>query len=232
MQTMTSTETVSASPPSPSFEAELHTGQLEDYELLLSTLRDTPGNFVWPELPLRPSSPLTKVSEDGYKALWQVLRDRDYIDMCTRRQLVLGELYVALKDGKYVYNTWTTTGYRANVELTGHAKWEALIRRIERAATLLGGELNANRKISFNGMCWFYGIASSPWDSQKKHDVTNVLQEKIACHRLRLEEDFEALDLTSPLQKKNWQRSNFSNKPSPIHHSTRSNYMPTGSAPK
>lgn len=199
---MTSTETVSTSPPSPSFEAELHTGQLEDYELLLSTIRDTPKNFVWPDLPLRTSSPLTKVSEDGYKALWQVLRDRDYIDMCTKRQLVHGKLFVALKDGKYVYNTWTTMGYRANVELTGHAKWEALIRRIERTATLLGGALSSNRKISFDRMCWFYGIASWLRDAQKENDAINVLQEKIASHRLRLEEDFEALELRrNPTEK-------------------------------
>lgn len=199
---MISTETVSASTPAPSFEAELHTGQLEDYELLLSTVRDTPDNFVWPELPLRPSSPLTRVSEDGYKALWQVLRDRDYIDMCTKHQWVQGELYVALKDGKYVYNTWTTTGYRANVELTGHAKWEALIPRIERTANLLGGKLNSNRQISFDGMCWFYGIASWPRDAQKENDAINVLQEKIASHRLKLEEDFEALDLRRNLTEK------------------------------
>lgn len=183
-----------SNPSSPS-EAELHAGQLEDYELLLATLRKTPVNILWPVLPLKPFSPLTKVSADGLKALWQVLRDRDYIDMCTRLELKHGDLFVEFKEGKYVYQAWKNTGYKVTLELTEHAKWQPLKLRIEQAAALLGGVLNSNRTIGFDRMCVFYGIALTSRDPQQVQATIKVIQDRIASHRLKLEDEFEALDL-------------------------------------
>ncbi|SEE84121.1 deaminase domain-containing protein [Pseudomonas migulae] len=190
-----------SNPPSPS-EAELHAGQLEDYELLLATLRETPVNILWPVLSLKPFSPITKVSADGLKALWQVLRDRDYIDMCTRLEIKHGDLSVAFTEGKYVYQTWKNTGHKVTLELTEHAKWQPLKLRIERAAALLGGVLNSNRTIGFERMCVFYGIALTSRDPQKVQATIKVVRDRISSHRLRLEDEFEALDLKSlPTEK-------------------------------
>ncbi|WP_223554810.1 deaminase domain-containing protein [Pseudomonas sp. BF-R-01] len=190
-----------SNPPSPS-EAELHAGQLEDYELLLAALRETPVNILWPVLPLKPYSPLTKVSADGLKALWQVLRDRDYIDMCTKLEIKHGDLSVAFKEGKYVYQAWKNTGHKVTLELTEHAKWQPLKLRIERAAALLGGVLNSNRTIGLERMCVFYGIALTSRNPQIVQVTIKVVQDRIAAHRLRLEDEFEALDLKSPPTEK------------------------------
>ncbi|MCP1519795.1 hypothetical protein J2Y74_004105 [Pseudomonas migulae] len=190
-----------SNPSSPS-EAESHAGQLEDYELLLATLRETPINILWPVLPLKPFSPLTKVSADGLKALWQVLRDRDYIDMCTRLEIKHGDLSVAFKEGKYVYQAWKNTGHKVTLELTEHAKWQPLKLRIERAAALLGGVLNSNRTIGLERMSVFYGIALTSRDPQKVQTTIKVVQDRISSHRLRLEDEFEALDLKSPPTEK------------------------------
>lgn len=194
-----------SNPPSPS-KAELHAGQLEDYELLLATLRETPSNILWPVLPLKPFSPLTKVSADGLKALWQVLRDRDYIDMCTRLEIKHGDLSVAYKEGKYVYQAWKNTGHKVTLELTEHAKWQPLKLRTEKAAALLTGALNSNRTISFDRMCTFYGIALTSRDPQKVQATLTVIQERIASHRLRLEDEFEALDLPPPPTEKDLEK--------------------------
>lgn len=80
--------------------------------------------------------------------------------------------------------------------LTGNAEWQALKTRIEHAATLLGGQIRSDRTITLARMCGFYGIA--PWNPQnaQEHQATvYALQEKIASHHLRLEDDFDILDL-------------------------------------
>ncbi|MDB5992911.1 MAG: hypothetical protein JWP42_47, partial [Pseudomonas sp.] len=176
-------------------DAQLHAAQLEDYELLLSTLRETPTNYVFPGLPVNPLSPLGKVSEDGQKALSQLLRDSDYVEMATAQQIKQEDLSVTLKDNHYVYSTWSNAGHRVPVDLTEHAQWEPLKRRIERSATLLGGALNSSRRISFERMCRFYGIDLSPWTPQKNQAAIDDLQEKIASHHLKLEDDFDILRL-------------------------------------
>jgi hypothetical protein len=187
------TITPSATPPSTPSYAQLHRGQLEDYELMLSAMRDVNLHNT---LPIQPFSPLHTVSEDGYNALWQLLRDSDYIAMCTNLKLQPFDLYVNFKDGNFVYQVSDTEDNRVSLALTEFSKWQALKIRIEQAATLLGGEINSHRRISMERICQFYGLA--PWRRLNPHEhpaAIAALQEKMASHRLRLEYDFEALDL-------------------------------------
>ncbi|WCM50104.1 hypothetical protein OH720_24480 [Pseudomonas sp. WJP1] len=169
---------------------------------MLATLRETPVNIAWPALPLKPFSPLTQVSADGLKALWQMLRDRDFINMCTKLELKHGDLSVAFKQGKYVYQAWKNTGHKVTLELTEHAKWQPLKLRIEQAAALLGGVLKSNRTIGFDKMCVFYGFALTSRDPQKVEATIKAVEDRIASHRLRLENDFDILDLAPPTGEK------------------------------
>jgi hypothetical protein len=193
MQTTTSGATATALPPSIPSAAQLHTGQLEDYELMLTAMGDI---NLHNSIPIRPFSPLHRVSEDGFSAMWQLLRDQDFMDLCTNLELQLLDLYVSLEDGKYIYQTWGIDGNRVTLPLTEHAKWQALKPRIEMAATSLGGAINSNRTISMERICWFYGLA--PWIRQNVHEhaaAKFALQENIASHHLKLEDDFDILEL-------------------------------------
>lgn len=199
MQTITSSETVSASHLSLPSAAQLHTSQLEDYELMLSAMRQTGLSTTDPLqelIAIRFLSPLYQASEDGFIALWQLQRDNDYQTLCKELQTRLGYLIVTLKDGNYVYETSDRARKKVTLALTGNAKWQALKTRIEHAATLLGGQIRSDRHVNLARMCGFYGIA--PWNPQSAQEnkaTVNVLQEKIASHHLRLEDDFDILDL-------------------------------------
>lgn len=194
MQMMTPSGLYPPTNPSP---AELHTGQLQDYELMLSAMREPQATVNLNNLILiGPFSPLHRVSEDGLNALWHVLRDRDYIDMCSRLHIRHGALSVTLEGQTYVYQGYKDSGERITLDLTQNARWHALTPRIERAAALLGGQINANRRITLGRMCWFYGLL--PWQPrhpQEHPGAIRALQEKIASHQLRLEDDFEVLAL-------------------------------------
>ena len=190
------TDTLSATPPSTLSHAQMYRGQLEDYELMLTAMRDV---NLHNSIPIRPFSPLHRVSEDGYNALWQLLRDNDYIAMCTKLKLQHFDLYVSFNEGNFIYQAWDTDGNRVSLALTEFSKWQVLKTRIEQAATLLGGAIHSNRYISMERICQFYGLA--PWrrlHPQEHPGAIAALQEKIASHRLRLEDDFEALDLKRP----------------------------------
>ncbi|MFJ2687337.1 hypothetical protein ACIOYV_26760 [Pseudomonas sp. NPDC087342] len=184
-------------PPTHPTEAQLHTGQLEDYQLMLSAMNEPPNLVhLFNPIPIGPFSPLHRVSEDGLNALWHLLRDRDYINMCTKHQIKHGDLNVTLEEGQYVYRGWSNEGYKVTLDLMEQASWQALKHRIERAATLLGGQINSNRTISLGRMCGFYGLV--PWKPRHPQEhpaAINALQEKIASHQLRLEDDFDILVL-------------------------------------
>lgn len=190
MQTSTSSTT-----PPPS-HAQLHTGQLEDYELMLTAMRDVNLHNL---IPIRPFSPLHVVREDGFNALWQLVRDSDYMAMCTRLKLQHFDLYVRYQDGNFIYQAWNSDGKRISLALTQFSKWQALKKRIEKAATLLGGAIHSNGFISMERICQFYRLPA--WRRLHPHEhpaAISALREKIARHRLRLEYDFEALDLKRP----------------------------------
>lgn len=190
------TDTSSAPPLSTPSYAQLHRGQLEDYELMLTAMRDV---NLHNSIPIRPFSPLHRVSEDGYNALWQLLRDSDYIALCTKLKLQHFDLYASFNDGNFIYQAWDTVGNRVSLALTEFSRWQALKIRIEQAATLLGGAIHSNRYITMERICQFYGLA--PWrrlHPQEHPAAIAALEEKIAIHRLRLEYDFDALDLKRP----------------------------------
>lgn len=149
-------------PPTFPTEAQLHTGQLHDYQLILSAMNEPPSvvHLANP-LMIGAFSPLRRVSEDGLNALWNLLRDRPYIDMCSRRQIKQGDLSVTLENGQYVYRGWAEDGSKVTLPLTEQASWQVLKPRIERAASLLGGQINSNQMVSLERMCRFYGLA--PW---------------------------------------------------------------------
>ncbi len=197
MQTFDSTAPRGLFPPTHPSDAQLYAGQLEDYELMLSSISEPPTLVSLSNLlPIGPFSPLHQVSEDGLNALWHVLRDRAYIDLCTRLEIKHGDLSVTRKDNAYVYEGWSNAGQRVTVDLTENTKWQMLKPRIERAATLLGDQLNSNRKITLQRMCWFYAMA--PWrprHPQEHPAALAALQEKIARHHLQLEDDFDILAL-------------------------------------
>lgn len=191
------TATPSATHPSSPSHAQMHKGQLEDYELMLTAMRDV---NLHNSIPIRRFSPLHRVSEDGYNALWQLLRDNDYIAMCIKLKLQHSDLYASFNDGNFIYQAWDTDGNRVSLALTEFSKWQALKVRIERAATLLGGAIHSNRYITMERICQFYGL--TPWKRlhpQEHPAAIAALEEKIAIHRLRLEYDFDALDLKRPL---------------------------------
>ncbi|PWE47424.1 hypothetical protein [Pseudomonas prosekii] len=184
-------------PPTFPTEAQLHTGQLHDYQLILSAMNEPP-NVVHLANPLMIGafSPLRRVSEDGLNALWNLLRDRAYIDMCSRRQIKQGDLSVTLENGQYVYRGWAEDGSKVTLPLTEQASWQVLKPRIERAASLLGGQINSNQMVSLERMCRFYGLAPwTPRHPQQHPAAIQHVQEKIASHHLRLEDDFNILAL-------------------------------------
>lgn len=116
MQTITSSETVSASHLSLPSAAQLHTSQLEDYELMLSSMRQTglPATGLLQDLiAIRFFSPLYQASEDGFIALWQLRRDKDYQGLCKKHHAKLSDLIVTLKDGNYVYETSDRVGKKS-----------------------------------------------------------------------------------------------------------------------
>ncbi|MGF6113710.1 hypothetical protein [Pseudomonas frederiksbergensis] len=184
-------------PPTNPSEAQLHKGQLEDYERMLSAMNEPPNLVhLFNPIPIGPFSPLHRVSEDGLNALWHLLRDRDYIDMCTKDRIKQGDLSVTLEEGQYVYRGWSNDGYKVTLELTEQASWQTLKPKIEKAATLLGGQINSNRTVSLGRMCGFYGLAPwTPRHPQEHPAAIQSLQEKIASHHLRLEDDFDILAL-------------------------------------
>ena len=149
------TATPSATHPSSPSHAQMHKGQLEDYELMLTAMRDV---NLHNSIPIRRFSPLHRVSEDGYNALWQLLRDNDYIAMCIKLKLQHSDLYASFNDGNFIYQAWDTDGNRVSLALTEFSKWQALKVRIERAATLLGGAIHSNRYITMERICQFYGL--------------------------------------------------------------------------
>lgn len=70
------------------------------------------------------------------------------------------------------------------------------LNELEKSATLLGDQVRHDRMVSLPRATAFYGLA--PWNPTDigQHQATiDALQEKIASHYLRLEEDFDILEL-------------------------------------
>ena len=212
MQTISSISTSNASGTSSPTTAQVHRGQLQDYELLLSILRDVEGSLSrFSNILLRPRffSPLDHENETGQEALQQLLVDPDYRALCRKNNVSPHYLIVTLKEGVFVYETSNREGAnKTELSLTGNENWQALRTRIEKAATLLGGQIRYDRLISAPRFATCYGL--HPWDlaNTAKHQAAiDTLEEKIAGFQLGLEDDFNILDLKPILKKEDLQVS-------------------------
>ncbi|MNH88081.1 hypothetical protein D3C73_405810 [compost metagenome] len=197
--TSTSTETLNSTPTT----AQIHQSQLDDYELLLSFLRAEVGSMShFARTLLRPCtlSPLDQENEAGQTALQDLMKDSKYQALCKSKNVSPHYLIVTAKDGTYVYETSNRDDQNKVVlALTGSEKWSEFKARIEKTAKLLGGQIRYDRLVSLPGMATFYGLA--PWDptnSAEHQAAINALEEKIASYRLKLEDDFNIVDLKRP----------------------------------
>ncbi|KQV16275.1 hypothetical protein ASC74_25475 [Pseudomonas sp. Root329] len=148
-------------------------------------------------------------NETGQEALQQLLVDPDYRALCKKNNVSPHYLIVTLKDGACVYETSNREGAnKIELPLTGNENWQALRTRIEKAATLLGGQIRYDRLISAPLIATFYGL--HPWDpaNTAEHQAAiDTLEEKIATFQLGLEDDFNILDLKPTLKKEDRQVS-------------------------
>jgi hypothetical protein len=185
--------------------AQVHQGQLQDYELLLSVLRQEVGSlshFFMMLLRPRTFSPLDHENESGQEALQQLLIDPDYLALCKKNSVSSHYLIVTLKKGVFVYETSDREGAnKIELNLTGNTKWAVLRARIEKSVSLMGGQIRYDRLVSAPRIATFYGLA--PWDptnTAANEFAIDSLEEKIASFELGLEEDFDLLDL-KPAEK-------------------------------
>lgn len=201
--TNTSTETSNSAPTT----AQIYQSQLDDYELLLSYLRVEIGSIShFAQTLLRPCtlSPLDQENDAGQTALQDLMKDSEYQALCQSKNVSPHYLIVTAKDGAYVYETSNRDDQnKVALALTGSEKWSELKSRIENAAKLLGGQIRYDRLISLPRMATFYGLA--PWDptyTTEHQAAINALEEKIASYRLKLEDDFNIVDLKRPPTEK------------------------------
>ncbi|HCS44810.1 MAG TPA: hypothetical protein DIW52_18620 [Pseudomonas sp.] len=210
MQTMISNGASSVPSTSSPTAAEVHQGQLEDYELLITVLRAYSGSLDdFSQMLIKPSvfSPLDQEHETGQGALQQLLEDADYRALCQTNKVSPNHLIVTLKEGAFVYETFNQDGAnKTELTLTGNAQWQPLRTRIEKSVSLIGGQIRYDRLISAPRIATYYAMA--PWDPTKpaEHQAAiDALREKIASYQLGLEEDFNLLDLkadfTDPLRQ-------------------------------
>lgn len=201
--TSTSTETSNSATAT----AQIYQSQLDDYELLLSFLRAEVGSishFAQTLLRPRTLSPLDQENEAGQTALQDLMKDNEYQALCRSKNVSPHYLIVTAINGTYVYETSNRDDQnKVALALTGSEKWTELKARIEKAAKLLSGQIRYDRLISLPRMATFYGLA--PWDptNTTEHQAAiNALEEKIASYRLKLEDDFNIVDLKRPPSEK------------------------------
>lgn len=201
--TESSTETSNSAPTT----AQIQQKQLDDYELLLSSLRAEVGSisrFAQTLLAPRTHSALDQENEVAQTALQELMKDSEYQALCESKSVSPHRLIVTAKDGTYVYETSNDDDEnKMDLALTGSEKWPELKARIEKAAKLLGGQIRYDRLVSLPRMATFYGLA--PWDptNTTEHQAAiNALEEKISSYRLKLEDDFNIVDLKRPPSEK------------------------------
>ena len=207
MQTTLSNSTSSDTTNSSPTAAQVYQSQREDYELLLSSLRtevSSLADFTQTLLLPRTYSPLDQKNQVGQLALQALMQDSDYKALCKDKNASPQYLIVTAKDGTYVYETSNRDGQsKVDLALTAPGKWQELKNGIEKAAKLLGGQVRYDRLVSLPRVAKFYGLAPwDPTDTAEHHAAINTLEEKIAGHRLKLEDDFNIVDLKRPPTEK------------------------------
>ncbi|WP_242486217.1 deaminase domain-containing protein [Pseudomonas sp. TH03] len=183
---------------SPSY-AQRHQGQLEDYDLLLSSMRarEQPANTLAMKL-LRPSrySPMDLDSQTAQEALKAL------------EVLYANENKSALVIESYSSNVPSATGnWVATTTLpplsTNNPQWRLYKDALDNAVQSLGGTIRRDGLFPLQQMALYYGIA--PWDPQnttQHQSVIDTLEEKRACHSLELENGLDLDELRRPVSSK------------------------------
>ncbi|MFJ2389689.1 deaminase domain-containing protein [Pseudomonas koreensis] len=179
---------------------QIYQSELQDYELLLSFMRAEIGSiseFGQTLLKPRTFSPLDQENETGQEALQQLLKTTDYLKLCEEHKVSPHYLTVTFRDGAYVYETSNHDSEKKVIlPISGLASLQVLTSRIEKSATLMGGEIRYDRLISLPRIATFYGFAPwDPTDTAAHKTAINTVEERIASYRLGLEDDFNILDL-------------------------------------
>ncbi|WP_347901377.1 hypothetical protein [Pseudomonas purpurea] len=172
--------------------AQLYQARQEDYDLLLSLLRDSkiPPEYLADTLiKPRPLSPMAQDNERGQIALQALIKDADYRALCKQLNASYSYLKVTIVEGRGVYETLLPD--RATIlplVLTGQPKWSAWMATIDQAAQTLGGQIRFDSLVSVSRMAKYYGLM--PWDPKNttEHLATiRALEEQRARHSPLLE---------------------------------------------
>lgn len=186
---------------------QVYQSQLEDYELLLSFMRGEVGSiteFANTLLKPRTFSPLSEENEAGQLALQALMKDSDYLAACRAKNVSPHYLIVTLEDSIYRYQTSNRENQdNVTLELDETENLPELKSRIEKTVRLMAGQIRYDRLVALPRMATFYGM--SPWDPTNAvaHQTSiYTLEEKISSYRLRLEDEFSMLDLSSGFLEK------------------------------
>jgi hypothetical protein len=186
---------------------QVYQSQLEDYELLLSFMRGEVGSitqFANTLLKPRTFSPLSEENEAGQLALQELMKDSDYLAACRAKNVSPHYLIVTLEDSIYRYQTSNRENQdKVTLELDETGNLPVLKSRIEKTVRLMAGQIRYDRLVALPRMATFYGM--SPWDPTNAvaHQTSiYTLEEKISSYRLRLEDEFSMLDLSSGFLEK------------------------------
>ncbi|MGE8067140.1 hypothetical protein [Pseudomonas sp. NPDC089569] len=202
MHTPLSNETPSVPDTSRPDTAQVHQGQLQDYELLLSTLKEKVTSLaLFSQTLIRPhpSSPLGQENAIGQVALRSLIEDPDFKGLCLDNGVSANNLIVTLEDGNFVYETSDADGAnRTRLSLQGNSIWQELRIVIEKSVAWMGGQIRHDGLVSVPRFATFHGMA--PWNptvAAEHQTAIEILEDIHASYQLGLEEDFNLLDLIS-----------------------------------
>ncbi|MHA3737393.1 hypothetical protein ACXR0M_17225 [Pseudomonas sp. Eth.TT006] len=192
--------------------AQLHQAQLEDYQQLLSALREqsfTLAQLKQKLLQPKPFSPLHQEHQVGLSTLKRLLDDPDYQALCRSKNIDPNVLVVTLKDTRLVCEVSDIEGGGdSQLVLDSIAKWQELRAEIEKAVTTLGGQLRLDGQVAAPRMATFYGLSAwDPAESAQHQAAISAVEEKVANLQLGLEDDFDLFDLMPALTENDRQVS-------------------------
>ncbi|WLI20051.1 hypothetical protein [Pseudomonas wuhanensis] len=194
--------------------AQKHQGLLDDYDFLLSLMRnnETPlAKLADMQITPRSFSPMALENEIGQRWLQALIQDKDYRTLCTTLNASYSYLTVTMKDGQAIYesraqNRETTVP----LELNKQPVLSDLLAKIEKAARMLGGQIRFDNLFTLARMTLFYGIA--PWDpqnSEQREAAIHALEDKRARHSMELGNGIDIDELSRAPTSKERKAYNF-----------------------
>lgn len=187
---------------SPSY-AQRHQALLQDYDVMLTALRETEPTA---DKLLRPHhfSPMELDSQTAQTALKALVAQKDYRSLCLQLKASNSELTVHLKEGRTVYEAPSLEGAKQiPLVLTGKQQWREYIEVLDNAVHILRGSIRSDGLYSLEQMTRYYAIA--PWDPKQSDQVQSAIdavEEKRACHSLELENGLAVDELRLPATPK------------------------------